>query len=237
MDRSIGSILGIAGGAVAVAGFLLPWVSLTVNLAPLRDALGPLASAAEGFLAGSLPPSVSITGLDVITGGIQGLLSLGGQAPRGGASADLGSATAIVTLVIGVVALTLVLAILTAVASVVNLLKGRLRAGMIGFGAATLALSLVIFVVLRMLLGFINQFIQQQAASLGGGAAAGLAGSLDIGQLVSQVFALSTGPGIYLCVVGGVLGVAGGIMGRKREKKEPAPAEAPAAAPAAEPPK
>lgn len=232
MDRKIGSIIGLVGGLLAVAGFFLPWISFSFNLGPLREALGPLAAAAEGLLAGTVPSSLSISGFNILTGGIQGLLSVGPQVP-GAAPADLGQMAGIITLVMAVIVVTLVLAILTLVSSAVNLTKGRLRIGMIGFGAGTLALSLLLFGGLQMLVNAFYGFIQQQAAS----AAGGLAGSLDLAGTVSKIFSLGVGPGIYLVIVGGVLGVVGGAMGRKREKKEPAPAEAVAATPAAEAPK
>lgn len=231
--RRIGSILGIAGGAIAVAGFFaLPWLTFKVDLSPL----GALASVAQqAFFGGTVPEAASVSGyglLTLLSGGLQGLTAISG-APAGAPQPDLGAAGGIATLIVAVIALVLILAILTAVASVVNLLKGRLRAGMIGFGAGTMVLSALVLFGLQMIINAAYGALQ----GLAGGGLSALPSGQDIGTLLRQIFSLSVGTGIYLCIIGGALGVAGGIMGRKREKKAPAPAEAPAAAPAAEPQK
>ncbi len=233
MDRRIGSILGIAGGAVAAVGFFaLPWLTFKVDLSPL----GALADVAkEAFFGGAVPEPASVTGyglLTILSGGLQGLTALSG-APAGAPPLNLGGAAGIMTLIVAVVALVLVLAILTAVASVVNLATGRLRAGMIGFGAGTMVLSAVVLVGLQLIINTAYGALQNLAS--GGLGAGAPTGGQDVGALLRQVFSLSVGTGIYLCIAGGALGIAGGILGRKREKAAPAPAEA-APAGAAPPP-
>ncbi|MEM3086678.1 MAG: hypothetical protein QXO51_04935 [Halobacteria archaeon] len=231
MDRKIGSIIGLVGGIIAVAGFFLPWISFSFNTAALQEALGPLAGAAEALLAGAVPASLSITGFQLLTEGFQGVLALGQGVPGSSGQPDLGAATGILTLVIAVVGITLVLAILTVVSSAVNLAKGRMRAGMIGFGAATLALSVLIFGGVQMLVNAFYAFIQQQASQTAAGVGGGLLGG-DLAATVGKIFSLGVGPGILLCIVGGLLGVVGGIMGRKKGDAAPA-----APTPAAEAPK
>lgn len=230
MGGKVGSAIGLVGGLLAVAGFFLPWLSFTVNLEPLREQLGALFGVVAGQLESVVPASMLVSGFGLLTGGLQGLLSLGAGGQAGVPAPDLGAVSGILTALTAVVALVLVLSILTVVSSGLNLASGRLRAGMIGFGAGTLALSVLLLIGLQMLVGVFYQAAEEFASSIGGGAAGAL--GLDLGGTLREMFVLSVGAGLYLCVVGGALGIAGGIMGRKREKPAPAPTEAAPAAPA-----
>lgn len=235
MDSRAGALLGLAGGAVALAGFALPWLNFTIDYQPLREAVGGSAGAVEEALRRGLPAPAPFSGGDY-------LLLLGPTGSnleaRPGVSADpffglrwAGMATALLP----------VFALLTALSSGLSLAPGRstepaagtwgriaarirglLRGGTGLSGGALAAISLFLLVWTGFVAPAVLPAALRDSISKSGAESLGLSPEI-IGQvagLLDRMFRFSVGPGLYLGLVGGLLGVAGGLALRRRRTTE-----------------
>jgi hypothetical protein len=203
MNSRTGQFLGLVGGAVAVAGFFSPWLDVTTDVRHLREVLGASAGPVEEMLAqraSMIPPIWSLGNPVLFTNTAW---------PRVAAP------------------LLLAFAVLTTVSSGPDLFRkmeprtrGRLRSGTAWFGAAVAALSLSLPALApgapAPIASVLPQGLIELAEDLGldSGVIEQAVGPLD------QVHRLSFGPGFYLCFAGGLLGVAGGIIAKRRKTTE-----------------
>lgn len=219
MNPRAGSAIGLAGAIVVVAGFFLPWLNMTLDVQPLRAALGGGAGAVEEALSASLPSPLSL-------GGTHYLSFLGRSIPPVEGAATGAPPLFSWTLLGAVAALILAFAVLTAVSSALDL-RGAdgtvpralkwLLSGRVGFGAVTVALSGLLLASTRWVTAALSSvaaqyFIrdaEQRWPGLDPGAVSRAASLLD------QMTGSAPGVGLYLCAAGGALMVAGGLMGRR----------------------
>lgn len=218
MGSKVGSVIGLAGGVVVVAGFFMPWGNASFDFQPLRDVLGNSSGAVERVLHTIFHASIS--GFDVLS-----LLVQPPPDPR--VTADIMPGVYLVVFRGVAAALALAFILLTAVSFAFDLRKTngparrvleRLRSGRIWFAASTLAISgLLIAGIGRMsapVLSVTERLLTSRLGQEEFGLDPGIAG--QAAPLLNQVVHFSPGTGLYLCAAGSALAVAGAFMSRKR---------------------